>query len=77
MQLLPYHTFWLLEVCINSQYSLNIEIILNFTLGIIYDVIIEPPSVGSTTDEKGHSRPVTSSNIYLCLESIKIQTACI
>lgn len=28
------------------------------TLGIIYDVIIEPPSVGSTTDEKGHSKPV-------------------
>lgn len=27
-------------------------------LGIIYDVIIEPPSVGSTTDEHGHSRPV-------------------
>jgi hypothetical protein len=28
------------------------------TGGIIYDVIIEPPSVGSTTDEKGHSKPV-------------------
>lgn len=27
-------------------------------LGIIYDVIVEPPSVGSTTDEHGHSRPV-------------------
>lgn len=26
--------------------------------GIIYDVIVEPPSVGSTTDEHGHSRPV-------------------
>ncbi|XP_018320504.1 oligosaccharyltransferase complex subunit ostc [Agrilus planipennis] len=26
--------------------------------GIIYDVIVEPPSVGSTTDENGHSRPV-------------------
>ena len=26
--------------------------------GIIYDVIVEPPSIGSTTDEKGHSRPV-------------------
>lgn len=30
-----------------------------FFLGIIYDVIVEPPSVGSTTDEHGHSRPVT------------------
>ena len=27
-------------------------------LGIIYDVIVEPPSIGSTTDERGHSRPV-------------------
>ncbi|EDO26894.1 predicted protein, partial [Nematostella vectensis] len=29
-----------------------------FILGIIYDVIVEPPSVGSTTDEHGHSKPV-------------------
>jgi len=29
--------------------------------GIIYDVIVEPPSVGSTTDEHGHSRPVSTS----------------
>merc|ERR1711879_473142 len=28
------------------------------TGGIIYDVIVEPPSMGSTTDERGHSRPV-------------------
>ena len=28
------------------------------TGGIIYDVIVEPPSMGSTTDEHGHSRPV-------------------
>ena len=28
-------------------------------VGIIYDVIVEPPSVGSTTDEFGHSKPVT------------------
>lgn len=27
-------------------------------LGVIYDVIVEPPSIGSTTDERGHSRPV-------------------
>lgn len=26
--------------------------------GIIYDVIVEPPSVGSMTDEHGHQRPV-------------------
>ena len=28
------------------------------TGGIIYDVIVEPPSIGSQTDEQGHSRPV-------------------
>uniref|UniRef100_A0A4W5QD46 Oligosaccharyltransferase complex subunit n=1 Tax=Hucho hucho TaxID=62062 RepID=A0A4W5QD46_9TELE len=28
------------------------------TLSIIYDVIVEPPSVGSMTDEHGHQRPV-------------------
>lgn len=35
----------------------------NYFLGIIYDVIIEPPSVGSTTDEKGHSKPVSVGQI--------------
>jgi hypothetical protein len=25
---------------------------------MIYDVIVEPPSIGTTVDEKGHSRPV-------------------
>ena len=30
-----------------------------FFEGIIYDVIVEPPSVGSTTDEHGHTRPVS------------------
>ena len=28
-------------------------------LGIIYDVIVEPPSIGSTTDERGNSKPVS------------------
>ena len=28
------------------------------TGGIIYDVIVEPPSIGSTLDENGHSKPV-------------------
>lgn len=27
--------------------------------GIIYDVIVEPPSIGSTVDEHGHSKPVS------------------
>jgi len=29
-----------------------------YVSGIIYDVIVEPPSIGSTTDEHGHSKPV-------------------
>jgi len=29
-----------------------------YVAGIIYDVIVEPPSIGSTTDEQGHSKPV-------------------
>ncbi len=28
------------------------------TGGVIYDVIVEPPSIGSETDAQGHSRPV-------------------
>ena len=28
------------------------------TGGVIYDVIVEPPSIGSQTDDYGHSRPV-------------------
>jgi len=41
---------------------LCLEILSFFLLsGIIYDVIVEPPSVGSTTDEHGHSRPVSTS----------------
>lgn len=35
-----------------------IYVFILLILGIIYDVIVEPPSVGSTTDEHGHSRPV-------------------
>lgn len=30
----------------------------SFIKGIIYDVIVEPPSIGSTVDEHGHSKPV-------------------
>ena len=35
------------------------HISFGIVLGIIYDVIVEPPSVGSTTDEFGHSKPVS------------------
>ena len=33
--------------------------------GIIYDVIVEPPSIGSTTDEHGNSKPVSYSFRYI------------
>ena len=37
--------------------------------GIIYDVIVEPPSVGSTTDENGHSKPVSTLMAVFLQES--------
>lgn len=44
----------MLYIC---TYVLNL-LHLYFISGIIYDVIVEPPSVGATVDEHGHSRPV-------------------
>merc|ERR1712126_47605 len=44
-----------------SPWTIFTFILLSYFLvtgGIIYDVIVEPPSVGSTTDEHGHQRPV-------------------
>ena len=34
------------------------SIVSLYVTGIIYDVIVEPPSIGSTTDERGNSKPV-------------------
>ena len=42
-------------LCIFIFSTFNIKYVSG---GIIYDVIVEPPSVGSTTDEHGHTRPV-------------------
>uniref|UniRef100_W5MZI5 Oligosaccharyltransferase complex subunit n=1 Tax=Lepisosteus oculatus TaxID=7918 RepID=W5MZI5_LEPOC len=39
--------------CSQHRACVNLE-----STGIIYDVIVEPPSVGSMTDEHGHQRPV-------------------
>ncbi|KAL5012455.1 hypothetical protein ScPMuIL_011006 [Solemya velum] len=39
-------------------YALVIGSYFLVTGGIIYDVIVEPPSIGSTTDERGNSKPV-------------------
>ncbi|XP_053765141.1 oligosaccharyltransferase complex subunit OSTC-like [Panthera pardus] len=39
-------------------YALVVVSYFPITGGIIYDVIVEPPSVGSMTSEHGHQRPV-------------------
>ncbi|XP_073987341.1 oligosaccharyltransferase complex subunit ostc-A [Rhodnius prolixus] len=49
---------WLQQPSAMVMYSFVLLSYFLVTGGIIYDVIIEPPSVGSTTDEHGHSRPV-------------------
>lgn len=38
--------------------TVNVFLYMYLCVGIIYDVIVEPPSVGATVDEHGHSRPV-------------------
>ncbi|XP_043339238.1 oligosaccharyltransferase complex subunit OSTC-like [Cervus canadensis] len=40
-------------------YALVVVSYFLITGGIIYDVTVEPPSVGSVTDEHGCQRPVT------------------
>lgn len=49
---------WLHQPSAMVMFSLVLLSYFMVTGGIIYDVIVEPPSVGSTTDEHGHSRPV-------------------
>lgn len=49
---------WLQQPSAMVMFSLVLLSYFLVTGGIIYDVIVEPPSVGSTTDEHGHSRPV-------------------
>nr|CAG4652284.1 EOG090X0H7R [Triops cancriformis] len=49
---------WIRQPSAMTVFSL---VLLSYFLvcgGIIYDVIVEPPSIGSTTDEHGHSKPV-------------------
>ncbi|XP_064239815.1 oligosaccharyltransferase complex subunit OSTC-like [Aotus nancymaae] len=41
-----------------TVYALVVASYFLITGGIIYDVIVEPPSVGSVTGEHGHQRPV-------------------
>ncbi|XP_049533266.1 putative oligosaccharyltransferase complex subunit CG9662 [Anopheles darlingi] len=49
---------WLHQPSAMTVFSFVLLSYFLVTGGIIYDVIVEPPSVGSTTDEHGHSRPV-------------------
>ncbi|XP_075214136.1 oligosaccharyltransferase complex subunit ostc [Lycorma delicatula] len=49
---------WFQQPSAMVMYALVLFSYFLVTGGIIYDVILEPPSVGSTTDEHGHSRPV-------------------
>ncbi|KAK9879395.1 hypothetical protein WA026_006464 [Henosepilachna vigintioctopunctata] len=49
---------WLHQPSSTTVFAIVLLSYFLVTGGIIYDVIVEPPSVGSTTDEHGHSRPV-------------------
>ncbi|ENN76279.1 oligosaccharyltransferase complex subunit ostc-B [Dendroctonus ponderosae] len=49
---------WLKQPSLMLVFSLVLFSYFLVTGGIIYDVIVEPPGVGSTTDEHGHQRPV-------------------
>jgi hypothetical protein len=49
---------WLQKPSAMFVYSLVLVSYFLVCGGIIYDVIVEPPSIGSTVDEHGHSRPV-------------------
>jgi len=48
-------------ICVPSAMTVFAGVLLSYFLvtgGIIYDIINEPPSIGSTTDENGNSKPV-------------------
>merc|ERR1712223_61466 len=49
---------WLVQPSANTVLFFVLVSYFLVTGGLIYDVIVEPPSMGSTTDEHGHSRPV-------------------
>lgn len=61
--------------CIRLNLSYMYKTHLLFS-GIIYDVIVEPPSVGSTTDEHGHSRPVSTSLSFGIVNEIPYLLLC-
>ncbi|RWR99920.1 oligosaccharyltransferase complex subunit ostc-A-like protein [Dinothrombium tinctorium] len=49
---------WLHKPSAMFVYSLVMVSYFLVCAGVIYDVIVEPPSIGSTVDASGHSRPV-------------------
>uniref|UniRef100_A0A8I5T1I8 Oligosaccharyltransferase complex subunit n=1 Tax=Pongo abelii TaxID=9601 RepID=A0A8I5T1I8_PONAB len=49
---------WLPMPLAMTVYALVVASYFLITRGIIYDVIVEPTTVGSMTDEHGHQRPV-------------------
>jgi len=49
---------WLVQPSAMVVFSLALFSYFLVTAGVIYDVIVEPPGVGSTVDERGMSRPV-------------------
>ena len=53
--------------CLIVFFDINIYIYIYICLpGVIYDVIVEPPNVGSTIDEFGHSRRVSTCPEHFC-----------
>ncbi|UYV68953.1 OSTC [Cordylochernes scorpioides] len=49
---------WLRQPSAMFMYSLVLLSYFFVCGGLIYDVIVEPPSIGSTVDEHGHTKPV-------------------
>ncbi|XP_052093717.1 oligosaccharyltransferase complex subunit ostc-B-like [Mytilus californianus] len=49
---------WLQQPSAMTMFAFVLGSYFLVTGGIIYDVIVEPPSIGSTTDERGNSKPV-------------------
>ena len=49
---------WLQRPSSMTVFSILLVTYFLVTGGVIYDVIVEPPSVGSTTDAMGRSKPV-------------------
>ncbi|KAB0365688.1 hypothetical protein FD754_009844 [Muntiacus muntjak] len=48
---------WVHMLSVVMVYTLVVVSYFLITGGIIYDVTVEPPSVGSVTDEHGRQRP--------------------